>query len=207
MTDKQRQNLLQYLGYYDGIPDGTWGPQSKAACRAFQEDFGGIAQDGFGGPETDKALKHAVAMGFLKREDATDTNVGSKDKTETFWDEIEFFDREEFRCQCGGKYCNGFPNEPNEATVRFADAIRRRVGKPLSVNSGLRCPTWNSIQGGVDNSNHMTGGAVDLGCPAGVTPAEMKQAAEGVMGNTGGIGIYNWGIHIDDGVYSRWDER
>ena len=78
MTDKQRQNLLQYLGYYDGIPDGDWGPVSQAACLAFQEDFGGIAQDGFGGPETDKALKHAVAMGFLKREDATDTNVGGK---------------------------------------------------------------------------------------------------------------------------------
>ena len=207
MTDKQRQNLLQYLGYYDGIPDGAWGPKSQAACRAFQEGFGGIAQDGFGGPETDKALKHAVAMGFLKREDATDTNVGSKDKTGTFWDEIEFFDREEFRCQCGGKYCNGFPNEPHEATVSFADAIRRRLGKPIHVNSGLRCPTWNSIQGGVANSNHMTGGAVDLGCPVGVTPAEMKEAAEEVMGNTGGIGIYDWGIHIDDGVYSRWDER
>lgn len=203
MTDKQRQNLLQYLGYYDGIPDGAWGPKSQAACLAFQQDFGGIAQDGFGGPETDAALKHAVSLGFLKREDATDTNVSSN----TFWDEIEFFTREEFRCQCGGKYCNGFPNEPHEATVRFADAIRRRVGKPLRVNSGLRCPTWNSIQGGVANSNHMTGGAVDLGCPDGVTPAEMKQAAEEVMGNTGGIGIYNWGIHIDDGVYSRWDER
>jgi hypothetical protein len=207
MTDKQRQNLLQYLGYYDGIPDGAWGPKSQAACRAFQTDFGGIAQDGFGGPETDAALKHAVSLGFLKREDATDTNVGSKDQTGTFWDEIEFFDREEFRCQCGGKYCNGFLNEPHEATVRFADAIRRRVGKPLRVNSGLRCPTWNSIQGGVANSNHMTGGAMDLGCPAGVTPAEIKDAAEAVMGNTGGIGIYDWGIHIDDGVYSRWDER
>lgn len=207
MTDKQRQNLLQYLGYYDGIPDGAWGPKSRAACRAFQTDFGGIAQDGFGGPETDAALKHAVSLGFLKREDATDTNAGSKDKTGTFWNEIEFFDREEFRCQCGGKYCNGFPNEPHEATVRFADAIRRRVGKPIRVNSGLRCPTWNSIQGGVANSNHMTGGAVDLGCPAGVTPVEMWDAATAVMGNTGGIGIYNWGIHIDDGVYSRWDER
>lgn len=207
MTDKQRQNLLQYLGYYDGIPDGAWGQKSQAACRAFQEDFGGIAQDGFGGPETDGALKHAVSLGFLKREDATDTNVGNNAHTGTFWNEIEFFDREEFRCQCGGKYCNGFPNEPHEATVRFADAIRRRVGKPIHVNSGLRCPTWNSIQGGVANSNHMTGGAVDLGCPAGVTPEEMKQAAEKVMGNTGGLGIYDWGIHIDDGVYSRWDER
>ena len=205
MTVTQRQHLLAYLGYYVGTIDGDWGSLSRDACRRFQQNFGGIAADGFGGPETAKALKHAVAIGFLLREPvAEDNNVPT---TGTFWDEIEFFDREEFRCQCGGKYCNGFPNEPHEATVRFADAIRRRVGKPIRVNSGLRCPTWNSIQGGVANSNHMTGGAMDLGCPAGVTPAEMKQAAEDVMGNTGGIGIYDWGIHIDDGVYSRWDER
>ena len=203
MTDKQRQHLLAYLGYYVGNVDGDWGTLSRTACKAFQTDFGGIAADGFGGPETDKALKHAVAIGFLRREPVPDSDT----ETGTFWDEIEFFDREEFRCQCGGKYCTGFPAEPHEATVRFADAIRRRVGKPVPVNSGLRCATWNSIQGGVFNSNHMTGGAVDLGCPAGVTPVEMKAAAEAVMGNTGGLGIYDWGIHIDDGVYSRWDDR
>ena len=202
MTDRQRQNLLQYLGYYEGIPDGDWGPQSQGACSRFQEDFGGIAVDGYGGPDTDKALIHAVAYGFLRREPVPESGT-----TGTFWDEIEFFDREEFRCRCGGKYCNGFPKEPHEATVRYADAIRRRVGKPIRVNSGLRCQTWNSIQGGVANSNHMDGGAVDLGCPAGTTPEEMKRAAEAVMGSTGGIGIYDWGIHIDDGVYSRWDER
>jgi len=206
MTNEQRQHLLAYLGYYVGNVDGDWGTLSKTACKAFQKDFGGITVDGYGGPETDKALKHAVAIGFLRREPVNDSDT-TEAETGTFWAEIEFFNREEFRCQCKGKYCNGFPSEPHEATVRFADAIRRRVGKPIPVNSGLRCATWNSIQGGVANSNHMTGGAMDLGCPVGVTPVEMKAAAEAVMGNTGGIGIYDWGIHIDDGVYSRWDER
>lgn len=211
MTNKQRQHLLAYLGYYVGNVDGDWGTLSRTACKAFQTDFSGIAADGFGGPETDKALKHAVSLGFLRREpvpDATDNSAGDKKEPPgTFWDEIEFFDREEFRCQCGGKYCNGFPEEPHEATVRYANAIRKRLGKPVPVNSGLRCLTWNSIQGGVANSNHMGGGAVDLGCPAGVIPVQMRAVAEEIMGNTGGIGIYDWGIHIDDGVYSRWDER
>ena len=31
MTAKQKQNILQYLGYYSGIPDDIWGEQSKAA--------------------------------------------------------------------------------------------------------------------------------------------------------------------------------
>jgi len=200
MTNKQRQHLLAYHGYYVGSVDGVWGTLSKTACEAFQKDFQGITVDGYGGEETDMALKHSVAYGMPAK--VTDTDVNDE-----FWDEIEFFDREEFRCQCGGKYCDGFPAEPHEATVRFADAIRRRLGKPVRVNSGLRCPIWNRIQGGVSNSNHMSGGAVDLGRPSGVTSAQMKEAAEEVMGSTGGIGIYDWGIHIDDGVYSRWDER
>lgn len=204
MTIKQRQHLLAYLGYYVLNVDGDWGAGSKAACTAFQRDVG-ITPDGYGGPETDKALRYAVGNDLQKPEPVVeDINVPT---TGTFWDEIEFFDREEFRCKCGGKYCNGFPAEPHEATVRFADAIRKRIGKPIPVNSGLRCPTWNQIQGGVYNSNHMAGGAVDLGCPFGVSPSEMWDAATAVMGQTGGLGIYGWGIHIDDGTYSRWDDR
>ena len=204
MTDKQRQHLLAYLGYYKMNVDGDWGSGSREACKAFQRDRD-LTADGYGGPETDKQLRYAVYNDLEKPEPIDeDINVPT---TGTFWDEIEFFDREEFRCKCGGKYCNGFPAEPHEATVRFADAIRRRVGKPIPVNSGLRCPTWNQIQGGVYNSNHMCGGAVDLGCPSGVSPAEMWDAATAVMGQTGGIGIYGWGIHIDDGAYSRWDDR
>lgn len=201
MTDKQRQHLLAYLGYYVGEIDGIWGGGSKAACSAFQKDRN-LSVDGYGGPETDKALRYAVGNDLTKPEPEADAS-----ETGTFWDEIEFFNREEFRCKCGGKYCNGFPEEPHEATVRFADAIRKRIGKPIPVNSGLRCPTWNRIQRGVYNSNHMTGGAVDLGCPTGVSPAEMWDAATAVMGQTGGLGIYGWGIHIDDGTYSRWDDR
>lgn len=204
MTIKQRQHLLAYLGYYVGQVDGDWGSGSREACLAFQKDRE-LTVDGYGGPETDKALRYAVGNDLMKPEPVVeDINVPT---TGTFWDEIEFFDREEFRCKCGGKYCNGFPAEPHEATVRFADAIRKRIGKPIPVNSGLRCPTWNQIQGGVYNSNHMTGGAVDLGCPFGVSPSEMWDAATAVMGQTGGLGIYGWGIHIDDGTYSRWDDR
>lgn len=206
MTDKQRQNLLQYLGYYDGIPDGDWGPVSQAACLAFQTDFGGIAQDGFGGPETDGALKHAVSLGFLKRENATDTNAGSKDQTGTFWDEIEFFDREEFRCQCGGRYCNGFPVEPQEQMVRTVDEIRRRLGVPVQIvtagGSGVRCRQHNANVGGAANSLHMTGNAADL--HSSKSPAEMYRVAEEVLAGTGELGIYDWGIHVGIGEYSRF---
>ena len=158
MTNKQRQHLLAYLGYYVGNVDGDWGTLSRTACKAFQQDFGGIAADGFGGPETDKALKHAVSLGFLRREPVNDSGT----ETGSFWDEIVFFDRDEFKCKCGGKYCNGYPAEPDERMVRIADQLRKNLGVPVTIVSGLRCKTWNAIQGGVSNSQHMYGEAADI---------------------------------------------
>lgn len=163
MTIRQRQHLLAYLGYYVGNVDGNWGTLSKTACTSFQKDFGGIVVDGFWGTETDKALRHAVAYDMFRVADATDNPVGDKkDPTVTFWDEIEFFDRDEFKCKCGGKYCNGFPAEPKEQLVRIANQLRKNLGVPITIVSGLRCNTWNAIQGGVSNSQHMYGEAADI---------------------------------------------
>jgi peptidoglycan hydrolase-like protein with peptidoglycan-binding domain len=157
MTVKQRQHLLAYLGYYVGAVDGDWGSGSRAACTAFQKDFGGITVDGHGGHETDKALRHAVAYDMFKADNVVEETV-----TGSFWDEIEYFSRDEFRCKCGGAYCDGFPAEPKEQLVRIADQLRKNLGVPITIVSGLRCPTWNQIQGGVDNSQHMYGEAADI---------------------------------------------
>ena len=148
MTNKQRQLLLAYLGYYAGDIDGDWGTLSRTACKAFQTDFGGIAADGFGGPETDKALRQAVA------EDRRRNIPG--------WEGIQHWSREEFRCQCGGKYCDGFPAEPDPVLVKLLDDVREHFGRPGHRSSGLRCKTWNAIQGGVPNSRHLTGKAMDF---------------------------------------------
>ena len=40
MTDKQKQHLLGYLGYYSGQVDGIWGRLSGEATRAFQAGYG-----------------------------------------------------------------------------------------------------------------------------------------------------------------------
>ena len=154
MTTKQKQNLLAYLGYYTGEVDGQWGLQSMAAAVTFQKDFG-IDADGIVGPETEKALKHAVAYGMPELEDASDA-------TGTFWDGIKHFTREEFKCKCGGKYCNGYPAEMQQAVVEVADRAREHFGAPGVVISGLRCETHNANVGGVSNSRHLSGKAIDL---------------------------------------------
>lgn len=199
MTNERKQRILCLITdangeyYYNGPLDGIWGPESKKAAERFLKDFGGA--EGAGAADNNAGDNSAE-----------DNNVPSK--TGTFWDEIEYFDREEFRCKCGGKYCQGFPAEPDVKMVRYADEIRRRLGKPLGVNSGLRCSQHNANCGGAKSSQHLLGTACDLGKPAGVTVEKMAEVAEAVIGSTGGIGLYSWGIHIDSrAVKARWDER
>ena len=214
MDNKQRQHLLAYLGYYVMNVDGDWGSGSREACKEFQR-YRGLTVDGYGGPETDKALRYAVYNGLEKPKPVEDEVVVSKEETTTgtFWDEIEFFDREEFRCQCNGRYCNGFHVEPDETLVRMCDEIRRRAGVPIAIRdaggSGLRCPEHNaSIPGAAANSYHVKGMAADLH-PSGKSPSQLYLIAETVMEemipDKGGLGIYDWGIHVDVGPYSRWN--
>ena len=217
MTLKQKQALLAYLGYYDGPLDGLWGEKSQRATIDFQRVFGGISVDGICGEQTEKALKHSVAYGIDKKPDNTDytadyTSVQNNNtenstdiNSETVWDEIKYFKKSEFACKCG-KHCNGYPAEIDMNMVKIADQIRSRIGKPIHINSGLRCKTHNANVGGVSNSQHLLGKAADLGCPIGCTPEQMAYIAEEIMGDTGGIGTYSWGIHIDTRpTKSRWN--
>jgi hypothetical protein len=160
MTDKQRQHLLAYLGYYVGALDGIWGSGSREACRAFQRDRE-LTVDGYGGLDTDKALRYAV-YNDLEKPKPVDEDIDVPTNEGTFWGHIRHWSREEFRCRCGGKFCNGFPAEPNQTLVELVDDIRHKAGRPGIPSSGLRCPTWNSIQGGVANSDHCKGKALDF---------------------------------------------
>lgn len=198
MTIKQMQCLLAYLGYYAGNIDGIWGTLSKTATVAFQKDFG-ITDTGIVGTETEKALKHAVVYGMPACEPQEEPESGD------FWDEIEFFKREEFACKCGK--CGGFPVEPDEKLVRLLDAIRKHYGVAISPSSGIRCEAHNKAVGGATYSQHLYGKAADISVP-GVSPEDLYAYAETLLPDTGGLGIYKWGIHIDTRTTkSRWDGR
>jgi hypothetical protein len=140
-----------------GEIDGIFGQLSTVATKAFQKDYG-LDPDGIFGKDTEKAVKHAVAHG-----------MPAKNEPKSFWDEIRYFAREEFRCKCGGKYCNGFPVEPAEKLVRLADAVREHFDAPAIVSSGVRCEAHNAHVGGVSGSRHKYGTAMDFcvrGLPA-----------------------------------------
>lgn len=154
MTIKQRQCLLAYLGYYVGSIDGSWGTLSKTATKAFQKDFG-LNADGVCGNETEKALKHAVSYGMpAKENESTGTTENGN-----FWDGIKHFKKSEFACPCGK--CGGFPVDPKEELVKVAQRVREHFGQPATVSSGVRCASRNAAVGGVANSRHLTGKAMD----------------------------------------------
>ena len=204
MTMKQKQALLAYLGYYDGLLDGLWGEKSQQATIDFQRAH--MAQedvDGIFGAATEKRILKVIAS---EEKSAVDDKMSA---TEGWWKDIRYFTRKEFRCTC--PRCGGFPVEPEETMVRVVDEIRHRAGVPVTIvdsgGSGIRCPEHNAEVGGVANSEHLYGRAADL--HSALPPAELYRIAEEVTAELipgrGGIGLYSWGIHVDTGKYSRWN--
>lgn len=218
MTIKQVQSLLTYLGYDPGEVDGVSGVKTIAAVEAFQSAEG-LRVDGIAGASTAEKLLDAVEKGHFCADTGKTSSTTKSDTSDTksdtgsFWDSVKYFSRAEFKCQCKGKYCNGFPVEPQERIVRICEEIRERLGVPITIvesgGSGVRCKQHNAEVGGAANSYHMLGRAADLHSSA--SPEKMKEVAEAVTAElcpgAGGIGIYKWGIHVDDGAYSRWDLR
>lgn len=159
MSTKQIQALLTYLGYDPVGVDGIAGANTIAAVKAFQAAEG-LTVDGDAGAATQAALLDAVANGRYRAD------------TGGFWDKIRYFVRTEFQCQCGGKYCDGYPAEPAETLVEVAERVREHFGVPVTVSSGLRCARHNAEVGGVANSRHIIGHAMDF-CVHGKTAAEV----------------------------------
>ena len=168
MTIKQKQCLLYFLGYYVGEIDGVWGTLSKTATKAFQKDFGGLVVDGIAGDITTQAMKHAVAYGMPAKKVETNTNTAKGD----WWDDIKHFKKSEFACKCGGKYCKGYPAEVSEKLVKAAEKVRNHFGAPITISSGLRCSQHNANVGGVSNSRHKQGKAMDF-CVKGKTSTQV----------------------------------
>lgn len=170
MTVKQIQALLVYLGYDPGEVDGWNGANTTAAVLAFQRQEN-LEQDGKPGPATQKALLAAVAAGRMYTPSTEEKP--SSGQPPDFWSEIKYFRREEFRCKCGGKFCDGFPAEPAEKLLRLLDRAREEFGTPGDVISGVRCEIHNRNVGGVATSRHKKGWAADI-LFRGKTPEEME---------------------------------
>ncbi|KNZ42078.1 D-Ala-D-Ala carboxypeptidase family metallohydrolase [Acetobacterium bakii] len=141
------QETLKKAGYDPGPLDDIAGPQTLAAITAFQTDHG-LEADGMVGPMTHQALFQ-------------DTNPVVQPGDQL----THHFNRQEFRCCCEGRFCNGFPNEMNPVLMASLEALRQTLDVPIIVTSGIRCPSRNAEVGGIPNSKHLIGHAVDCYAP------------------------------------------
>jgi Uncharacterized protein conserved in bacteria len=145
---KKVQEALAARGYAPGPLDGRAGPKTTKAIKAFQKDSG-LDPDGQVGILTENRL-FTEALSIISFDGDGST---------------PHFARQEFACDCGGAYCDGFPAEMNLELLLKLEALRNALNVPVIITSGVRCPTRNEEVGGVENSQHLFGQAADLYAP------------------------------------------
>jgi len=116
----------------------------------------------------------------------------------TMGDLSKNFSRSEFACKCG---C-GF-NTVDSELIRILQSFRDKIGEPITISSGCRCPIYNAFILGSENSQHMKGRAADIvtGNPIGDQQYFLKEYSKKY-----GIGVYDTFTHIDtrSGPKARW---
>ena len=141
LSKKKRQKYLKALDFYDGTIDGIIGDKTKKAYKELQKAYFTRKADidGLYGKDTDTLLRNAyIVKKYCKN-----------------------FELKEFKCQCGGKYCTGYPTVIDIQLLKNLQAVREKFGSTI-ITSALRCTKHNEAVGGVSGSRHRTGKAVDI---------------------------------------------
>lgn len=222
----REKNLRMYYGCYMGAIDGIEGKQLKDAYRTFQRMVG-IPSDGIYGSQTETALltnikaiqvklnshgynlavdglagnstENAVADFQSKNGLVVDKIVGNAtmnklNETPSHY-ECKYFKDSEFACPCCGL------NLQKDGIKRIADEIREHFGQPAIITSGTRCAKHNKEVGGVSNSWHLYGNAIDL-VVQGISGQQLLNFCQEIVNR--GSARYTYlisgqAVHIDDG--------
>lgn len=83
----------------------------------------------------------------------------------------------------------------DRAFVRLLDELRDRYGRPLRITSAYRSPAHNAAVGGVPESSHMAGLAVDVACTSSRDRHDLLRAIFGL--GISRIGVGATFVHID----------
>lgn len=194
MTIEQKQRLLAFLTdsqgapYYTGQIDGKWGPRSEAAQEQFLEDFGvDLRTVSESGTVPDNLDENAVLVFSLAAD-------GEKQLTKNF-------KVREFACRDGSDPVLIHPILPV-----WCQKVRDTFGYSFRPNSAYRTVSYNAkTKDASPKSQHCYGRAVDIPAKDGTTPQQLYDFFEDLLGDTGGLGLYSWGVHVDPRpVKSRW---
>lgn len=121
------------------------------------------------------------------------------------------FFRHELQCPCCGR-CHMHPS-----ILAAVETLRALISSdldedtPLRPSSGFRCHDHNDALAKrgfapSHHSQHLVGRAIDITQARGMSINRMAEIADSIPAlSSGGIGVYDWGIHIDTrGYRARW---
>lgn len=173
ISEEKRKEILEYLGY----------EYSETGIRKLQADYmlRKKDSDGIWGRDTENT---ALTVYYVKKH-------------------TKNFSAKEFRCDCGGRHCCGYPDYMKPEELVHIQTIRDHYGRPITVTSGLRCKGRNNeLRGSAENSGHMTGYAIDF-YQAGVTDtlANRKKSIEYMRSLPNHKFSYGQAMKGTDGVY------
>jgi len=98
------------------------------------------------------------------------------------------FTSSEFVCKCCGEVII------DQRLIDKLELLRAELGRPIIITSGYRCPKHNREVGGVVNSQHILGKAVDIKV-RGVSPKKVGEVARKIGFSF--IKVYSSWTHID----------
>jgi uncharacterized protein YcbK (DUF882 family) len=99
------------------------------------------------------------------------------------------FSKKEFDCQCG---CG--TGTINTILVQKLELVRQEYGKPMRINSGIRCLEHNRKIGSKDTSSHIKCVAADVGCTDMSARHELLQI---LLKYFKRVGVHKQFIHVD----------
>jgi len=117
----------------------------------------------------------------------------------------------EASCRCGCGQCYRVP-AILVMYENFRSMLKDIMGYEIfcPIHCINRCKDHNAAVGGSDHSLHLVGSACDL--HARKMPIKLlheiaidRHKQKKIL--TGGLGVYDWGVHVDIGAYRFWDER
>ena len=162
--------------------DGLWGENTQKAsesnARALQQKLCDAGMktdiDGIIGNDTVSCLtRYQTAVGLTAdgimgvetyRKLFNDPSYGAATTTRNTGGISAHFNKTEFRCGCGGRYCNGYNGkEVSTSLLNILEKLRSYYGRPIVITSGIRCQKYNdSLRGSIKTSAHIQGKAADI---------------------------------------------
>ena len=154
------------------------------------------------GEDTEKEASKPIRDKVKDKVESVKQDIQDKKKPELAEGYLsEHFKASEFTCHhCGTLPDGGMATE----LIDLLEDLRTHFGKPVTINSGYRCPIHNANVGGAKNSQHLLGTAADV-VISGVSPSTVYSWAD-ENNPTGGVGKYNSFTHIDvRSGKARWE--